>query len=75
MVTGLKRAHPGSDGLDDTGTLVAAAVGEVGDLAIGFGDVVVGMTQPRRDEADQHFMVPRIGQVYLDDLPLARLLH
>ena len=56
---GARERTPGAHRLDDPGALVPAAVGEVGDLAVGLGHVVVGVAQARGHQPDQHLVVPR----------------
>ena len=75
MVAGLQTAHTGPHCFHHPGSLMAPAIGEVGNFPVRFGDVVVRMAEPGRGQAHQDLVVARFVQVGIDDFPLARLLH
>jgi hypothetical protein len=75
VVADSQPAHPWADRLDDAGSLVPSAVGEVRHLAVRLGDVVVGVAQARGDEPDEHLVILRVVDLRVDHLPRPGLLE
>jgi hypothetical protein len=74
MVARLEAPHSLPDRLDYTGPFVPAAVREVRDDAVTFGDVIVGVAQASGHQPDEDFAFLRAVQVDVDDFPFSGLL-
>jgi hypothetical protein len=68
VIADLDARDAGADRLDDSRSLVAADIGQLGRQVTGH-QVHVGMTQSRRHVADQDLVIAGIPDIHVEDLP------
>ncbi|BBX39592.1 hypothetical protein MSIM_10430 [Mycobacterium simiae] len=69
MIAGLQVAHTWSDLLDDAGALMPADQWQC-ERKVALANVMIGVTQPRRFEGDEHFALFGAVELHLFDTPL-----